>query len=122
MFGDSARKLRVERGETLRQFCAKAGLDPAYVSKVERGLLAPPQDQEKLEHYATALGLNRGSDAWQSFMDLAATAAGRLPHDVLDNEQLLTCLPAFLRTMRGEQVKEEDLDQLIEMIRKGGRC
>ena len=68
MFGDSARKLRVERGETLRQFRAKAGLDPAYVSRVERGLLAPPQDQEKLEHYATALGLNRvaipGHGAW----------------------------------------------------------
>ena len=120
MFGDRARQLRIQRGETLRQFCAKAGMDPAYVSKIERGLLAPPQDQEKLEHYATALGLSQGSDEWHMFMDAAATAAGRLPHDALENEQLMTCLPAFLRTMRGQQVEDKELDQLIEMIRKGG--
>ncbi|MFO7654226.1 MAG: helix-turn-helix transcriptional regulator [Candidatus Krumholzibacteriia bacterium] len=120
MFGQHARKIRVERGETLRQFCTRAGMDPAYVSRIERGLLAPPQDAEKLEHYAATLGLKRGTDEWQEFMDLAATAAGRLPQDALANEQLMACLPAFLRTMRGQQIEDEELDQLIEMIRKGG--
>ena len=119
-FGPHARAIRVGLGETLRQFCARAGLDPAYVSRIERGLMAPPQDPEKLEHYARALGLTQPGDAWQTFMDLAATAAGRLPQDSLDNERLMACLPAFLRTMRGQTVAHEDLDQLIEMIRKGG--
>jgi len=95
-------------------------MDPAYVSRIERGLLAPPQDPEKLEHYAEALGVARGTEAWQEFMDLAATAAGRIPQDALENEQLMACLPAFLRTMRGQQVEDKELDQLIEMIRKGG--
>lgn len=120
MFGPFARQVRVQRGETLRQFCSRAGLDPAYVSRIERGLLAPPQDPEKLEHYAEALGVARDTEAWQTFMDLAATGAGRLPQDALENEQLMACLPAFLRSMRGQQVQKEDLDQLIEMIRKGG--
>ena len=120
MFGPYARQVRVERGETLRQFCSRAGLDPAYVSRIERGLLAPPQDPDKLEHYAESLGLDRETEGWQKFMDLATTAAGRLPLDALDNEQLMACLPAFLRTMRGQQVDDEELDQLIDMIRKGG--
>jgi len=119
-FGPFARQIRVQLGETLRQFCARVSLDPAYVSRVERGLLAPPQDQEKLEYYAASLGLARDTDDWQNFMDLAATAAGRLPQDALENEQLMACLPAFLRTMRGQRVDDEDLDQLVEMIRKGG--
>ena len=57
--------------------------------------------QKKLEHYAEVLGVPRDTEAWQTFMDLAATAAGRLPQDALENEQLMACLPAFLRTMRG---------------------
>jgi len=119
-FGPFARKIRVQLGETLRQFCARVSLDPAYVSRIERGLLAPPQDQAKLDHYAESLRLARGTDEWHTFMDQAATATGRLPQDLLDNEQLMSCLPAFLRTMRGQAVPEEDLDQLVEMIRKGG--
>ncbi len=119
-FGPYAREIRVQLGETLRQFCARAGLDPAYISRIERGLMAPPQDSEKLEHYARALGLTEPGDARQTFMDLAATAAGRLPQDSLENEQLMDCLPAFLRTMRGQAVDDKDLDHLIEMIRNGG--
>jgi transcriptional regulator with XRE-family HTH domain len=120
MFGPHARKIRVERGETLRQFCAGAGMDPAYVSRIERGLLAPPQDPAKLDLYAEALGLVRGTDAWQTFMDLAATASGRLPQDALENKQLMACLPAFLRTMRGQRMEDAELEHLVEMIRKGG--
>jgi len=118
-FGPFARQIRVQLGETLRQFCARINLDPAYVSRIERGLLAPPQDQTKLDYYAESLGLARGTDDWQTFMDLAATATGRLPQDALENEQLMACLPAFLRTMRGQRVEDEDLDHLVEMIRKG---
>ena len=119
-FGPFARQIRVQLGETLRHFCARVSLDPAYVSRIERGLLAPPQDQAKLDYYAESLGLVRGTDEWQTFMDQAATAAGRLPQDALKNEQLMACLPAFLRTMRGQRVEDEDLDHLVEMIRKGG--
>ncbi len=119
-FGPFARQIRVRLGETLRQFCARVGLDPAYISRIERGLLAPPQDQAKLDYYAESLGLTRDTDDWQTFMDLAATAAGRLPQDALKNEQLMACLPSFLRSMRGQRVSDEDLDRLVEMIRKGG--
>lgn len=120
-FGPLARQIRVRAGETLREFCARSGLDPAYISRIERGLLAPPQDGEKLAHYAKSLRIAPESEEWREFMDLAATAAGRLPHDLLDNERLMSCLPAFLRTMRGQNIGEEDLDHLIDMIR-GGRA
>lgn len=119
-FGPYARQIRVQLGETLRQFCARAELDPAYVSRIERGLMAPPQDQDKLDHYARTLGLEPRTDAWQSFMDLAAAASGRLPQDSLENEQLMACLPTFLRAMRGQAVAADDLDHLIETIRNGG--
>lgn len=119
-FGEFARARRIQLGETLRHFCRRTGLDAAYISKIERGLLAPPQNVEKLEHYALGLGIEKGGSSWTEFMDLAATASGRLPQDLLDNENLMHCLPVFLRTMRNERVDEDSLDDLIEMIRKGG--
>jgi transcriptional regulator with XRE-family HTH domain len=119
-FGDFARQWRVQLGETLRHFCRRAGLDSAYISKVERGLLAPPQSPDKLEHYALSLGIAKGGADWNEFMDLAAAAGGRLPQDLLDNPQLMQCLPVFLRTIRNERVDEKSLDELIEMIRNGG--
>ncbi len=119
-FGTFARARRVQLGETLRCFCRRTGLDAAYVSKIERGLLAPPQNVEKLKQYALYLGIEKEGPSWTEFMDLAATASGRLPHDLLDNENLMRCLPVFLRTMRNDRVDDESLDDLIETIRKGG--
>src|SRR2546428_4440198 len=56
-FGEFLKRKRLERRLSLRAFCAAAQVDPANYSKLERGVLAPPREREKLEVYERALGV-----------------------------------------------------------------
>ena len=116
-FGLFFKNRRIAQGKTLREFCEEHGLDPGNISKLERGLLPPPQSREKLEEYAGVLGLRCGSDDWFEFFDLAAAEAGRMPEDLKD-EALLKRLPVLFRTIRGTKLKDEKLDELIKRLRK----
>ena len=78
-FGEFLRASRKTRGCTLRDFCRRNGFDPGYVSRLERGIVTPPQAQRILESYAKALKLKRGTDEWDRFFALAAAATGRIP-------------------------------------------
>jgi transcriptional regulator with XRE-family HTH domain len=73
LFGEYFKKKRLGIGKTLRQFCLENGLDPGNISKIERGILRPPQSREKLAHYAKCLGITEGSDEWLEFFDVALT-------------------------------------------------
>jgi transcriptional regulator with XRE-family HTH domain len=117
-FGACFKRLRIASGQTLRAFCTTHGFDAGNMSKLERGLLAPPASNEKLEEYATALGLAHGSDAWIDFFDRAAAARGRVPQDILSDEQLAKRLPAVFRTLRGAKASKSDLLKLVEKIRR----
>jgi transcriptional regulator with XRE-family HTH domain len=119
IFGSYFKELRIKRRLTLRQFCETSGLDPGNISKLERGLLPPPQSKEKLEQYAQALGLRKGSSVWYEFFDLAAASRGQIPEEILADDRLVKKLPVLFRTLRGEKVPERKLDELIETIRKG---
>ena len=116
-FGQFSKQRRLGLGKTLRQFCAEHGLDPGNLSKLERGRLAPPQSREKLESYASYLELQKGSDEWIEFFDLAAAESGRVPDDLLRDEELVRKLPILFRTLRGQQVPNETLEDLIRMLK-----
>jgi len=83
LFGSYFKEMRIKRRLTLRLFCETFGFDPGNISKLERGLLPPPQSKEKLEQYAQALGLRKGSSAWYEFFDLAAASRGQIPEEIL---------------------------------------
>jgi transcriptional regulator with XRE-family HTH domain len=117
-FGKHLKKLRIEKGLTLREFCQANGLDAGNYSRLERGLFPPPQKDSLLAKYATALGLRRGSDEWLEFFDLAAATRGQLPKDLLSDEELLEKLPVLFRTLRGSPVPLEKLDDLIDKVRR----
>ena len=117
-FGEFFKRRRIALGETLRQFCHKNGLDPGNISRLERGLLPPPQGREVLASYAKHLKLKKGSDEWYEFFDLAAAGAGRIPPSILDDEELVEKLPILFRTLRGQRVSDEQLDELVRKIRK----
>lgn len=117
-FGQFLKALRVNRGVTLRDHCLSHGFDPGNYSRLERGLYPPPK-QELLEKYARALGVLEGTDDWMEYFDLAAVAKGELPRDLLDDAAVVEKLPVLFRTLRGDRIPPEKLEQLIEMLRKG---
>jgi len=117
-FGGFLKSVRMKHQLTLREFCLNNGFDPGNYSRLERGLFPPPQSQEKLEKYAVALGLERGSEDWIELFDLAAAEKGQIPPDIMSDEELVEKLPAMFRTMRGRQFSTEKLDEFIEKIRR----
>lgn len=117
-FGQFFKKMRQLTGLTLRQFCLEHGLDPGNISKMERGLAPPPSSREKLEKYANALQIKESSDNWYEFFDLAAACSGKIPPDVMSDTQLVEKLPLVFRTLRGQKVPKEQLDELAELIRR----
>lgn len=117
-FGDFFKGKRIGLKKTLRQFCAENKLDPGNISRLERGLMAPPQGSDKLEEYARYLQIKKGSDDWYQFFDLARIEAGRIPDEIMKDEALVASLPILFRTLRGKKISEKKLDELVEMIRK----
>jgi transcriptional regulator with XRE-family HTH domain len=117
-FGEFFKSRRIALRKTLRQFCRENGLDAGNISRLERGLLQPPQGRETLESYAKLLKLRKGSDDWYAFFDLAAAETGRIPQELLDDDKVLEQLPILFRTLRGQKVPDEQLDELVRTIRK----
>lgn len=115
-FGEFFKDKRAALGMTLRQFCLENGLDPGNVSKLERGLFPPPQ-HEKLVEYAKLLDIKEGSDDWYRFFDLAAAEAGKIPQDILNDQEVVDKLPILFRTLRGKKVSDEKLNKLIRKIK-----
>ncbi len=117
-FGKLLNKLRVQKELTLREVCKLANYDPSNWSKIERGKLSPPSNQKVLRKWAGVLGLKKASKDFQSFIDQAQICQGIIPSDVLSEQELVGMLPAFFRTMRGEKPTKQEVDKLIELMRK----
>lgn len=113
-FGEFFRNRRVFQGLTLRLFCERFGYDPGNISRIERNILPPTIDEEKLSGYATALQISKGSEEWVQFFDLAYSAKGVVPVDL--NQNTATILPAFFRTMRNKKLNREKMEKLIKIL------
>ena len=116
-FGKYLKALRKEKRIGLRDFCRKAEADPGNISRMERGLMPPPQSEDILRRYATAAGVEYGSDDWYRLVDLAAADKGIVPRDLLENEEVVQMLPAFFRTLRGQKPTKEEMKRLAEKLR-----
>ncbi len=117
-FGEFFKSKRLALGLSLREFCRENRLDWGNVSRIERGVSAPPKSREALETYAKALRIKSGSEDWTAFFDLAAISAGIIPDAIMDDEALVAKLPLVFRTMQGKKLTEKQLRDLAEVIRK----
>lgn len=118
LFGEYFKRKRMMIGKTLRQFCLDNGLDAGNISKIERGILPPPQSREKLEKYAEYLGIKEGSDEWLEFFDIARTDLGRIPEEILANKDIAAHLPLVFRTLKGQKLTGEQLEKLARELEK----
>ncbi|MFH1566217.1 MAG: hypothetical protein ABIB98_03420 [bacterium] len=115
-FGEFFRKKRIFLGFTLRSFCERYSYDPGNISRLERNILSPSIAHQKLEGYALALKIPRDSEEWTTFFDLAHAAKGKIPEDLLKSPHILSILPAFYRTARGEKMDKRKIKKLIELL------
>ena len=117
-FGEFVRRRRLDVELSLREFCTRAETDPSNWSKIERGILPAPAHREFLESVAKLLKLKKGEKDWYTFFDLASLSQQKIPDDVYENENVISALPAFFRTVRGEKPTEEELDTLIALLKR----
>lgn len=115
-FGTYFRDRRITLGFTLRAFCERFGYDPGNISRLERNILTPSVDENILKGYAKALQIEQDSPEWVTFFDLAYTAKGTIPLDIRNNQQIMSVLPAFYRTARGEKLDKKKINELISLI------
>lgn len=116
IFGEFFRQKRLSLGLTLRAFCERYGYDPGNISRLERNILPPTLSDEKLAGYASALKIERDSEEWVKFYDLAHTARGSIPTDLKDNPEVIFFLPAFFRTVRGKKLDKEKVQKLLKLL------
>ncbi len=114
-FGNYVKDRRITAGMTLRSFCREVDIDASNWSKVERGVLSPPDDSELLSRIAMILGLK--SDEQTELADLASISRGQIPADLKD-EEILAKMPAFFRAIRGQEYSREDFDKLMSGVKK----
>ena len=115
-FGEFFRQKRIALGFTLRSFCERYSYDPGNISRLERNIISPSVDKQKLEGYATALKIPRDSGEWTLFFDIAYAAKGKVPQDILASKQAHKYLPLLFRTARGQRLSKKKLQELVVLI------
>jgi transcriptional regulator with XRE-family HTH domain len=117
-FGEFVRTKRLETNMSLREFCKEVQRDPSNWSKVERDMMPAPADRDFLDALAKLLRLRKGTPDWYTFFDLAAISQQKIPDDVYEDEDVIASLPVFFRTVRGEKPSQEELDKLINLLKR----
>lgn len=115
-FGEILQERRSKLRLSLRDCAIRANMDPGNLSRIERGRAAPPQDPEVLTRLIEAVEL-RGTDAGQELFDVAAMQNGRIPHDILSNEEVMSALPVLLRTVNNKQIDGAQIEKLVALIK-----
>lgn len=118
IFGEVFKKLRLKMGYTLRSYCRTFDEDPAFISRMERGKIAPPLDLAELEKLALSVGLTENTEEWDNFFTVAAVSRGKIPNEIMSDKEVLDKLPILLRTIQGQKLSEEKLKQLVEIIKR----
>lgn len=116
-FGEFLKQRRTQLRISLREFCRQNSFDPAFISKLERGVIPPPKSENTLKRLAKALKIEPRQPEWQELFDLAAIEKGMIPSDLLRNRELCKKLPVVFRTLRGDMVSKEKLEEIINIIR-----
>ena len=113
-FGQILKEFRLESGYGLRRFAELIEMPPSNYSDIEHGRRNLPENF--IKPVADALGLQKGTEQWNIFFDLAAKD-GDLPHDI---KQIASSefIPVLLRTIDNRQLSDKEIKNLIEDIRE----
>ena len=115
-FGELVQSRRAVLRLTLRDCAVRADIDPGNLSRIERGRVPPPQDADVLARLVEALELS-GTPEAQQLLDVAAMQNGRIPRDILSNEEVMAALPVLLRTVNNKQLDGAHIENLVKLIK-----
>ncbi len=116
-FGDFVKERRVACRITLRCFAEGLGMDPSNYSKIERGMAQPPAP-ERLATFARLLKIPHESKEYREMVRLAALGRNEIPPGILSNESVVASLPVLFRTLEGDRVDGDVLDELFETLER----
>ncbi|MDG4553798.1 MAG: helix-turn-helix transcriptional regulator [Candidatus Competibacter sp.] len=112
-FGGYARQVREQcrqanRRYSVRQTARRIGVEPAYLSKVERGEVSPPSEPT-IRRLAAELGED---------VDIFLAAAGQISSDIRD---IIVRRPLLFTELirRLSDLADSDLAVLVERVRNG---
>ena len=117
-FGEFIKAKRMELGKTLREFCRENDFNAGNLSRIERGLINPPQNKSKRLQYAAALGIEENTDDWFDYCYFANISAGRVPINLVTDKKLLAEVPIFFETMNGDDDDKERVRNLLDALYK----
>lgn len=117
MFSEFVNKKRLDLDLSLREFCKRTKEDPSNWSKIERQLLPPPRDKERLKRIAKVLQIEVGSEEWNLLYDYAHINSGIIPEYIMSNQEILEALPAFFRTVGSIKPTKEELEELVKQLK-----
>jgi len=117
MFGEFVKERRLALGLSLRKFCKLLDLDPSNWSKIERGRKNPP-DADGLAAIASMLNIEDQSTDWQNLFHYASIDSGRIPKEVLSDEDILPFLPVFYRSFGNVKPTRKEILELIEHLKE----
>jgi len=114
-FGEHIKTLRIEKRIGLRKFCKSLNIDPSNWSRIERGLANPPKSITVIKEIADTLNIGEGTEEYNTMVDLAMI--GAIPKQFMTEQKLMDSLPVFFRTVRGDKPTEEELNNLIDILK-----
>lgn len=115
-WGEFIRLKRLAAGLGLRQFASQIGIQPSNYNHMEKGRMSPPQDKEKLDQIAEALGIPQGTSDYCNLMDLAVVGKDKLPADVAAFAKSNALVPVLLRTISDKKLSNEEFRSLMDRV------
>ena len=117
-FGEFVRDRRLELELTLRTFAGQIQMDAANYSKIERGVLEPPEPGPKLTAIRQALQIQEDSPECRELTRLAELGKNRIPENIRNNQIAMAGLPVLFRSLEETELTEEKFNELVEFLKK----
>lgn len=117
-FGGFVRQRRKDLRKTARVVATEAGILPSNYCKLEYGALQAPRDGEKLRGLAHALQLPESDPLTYRFYELAAGSTDSIPVHVADLISREEVIPMMARTLGSRKLTQEQIDQIMFIIRE----
>jgi len=117
-FGDFVKERRLKLELTLRAFSNLIQMDAANYSKIERGVLEPPEPGVRLDLFRKALQIQPDSEEDRELNRLAELGKNRIPTGLRSNQVAMAGLPVLFRSLEEAELTEEKFNELVEFLKK----